>query len=142
MRKKHSTPGKTPPLDLHKLSQWLIIMFIILVGAQIQNLGGKQQNLNPGLNPSIKDDFKYVLSLQSSEAGISNFVVRYVEEPIVWAELLKELEKRFAVLNDKELANTKLSECKQKQNESASLFCERINALANTTDRGQLNTDT
>ena len=83
------------------------------------------------------------MALQSSEAGVSNFVVRYVEEndPIVWADLLKELEKRFSILNDKEVANTKLSECKQKPNESAALFCERINALANITDRGQLNTD-
>lgn len=95
------------------------------------------------LELKINDDFKYVLALQSSEAGVSNFVVRYVEEhdPIVWDDLLKELEKRFSILNDKEVANSKLSECKQKHNESAALFCERINALANITDKGQINTE-
>ena len=94
------------------------------------------------LELKITDALKYILALQSSEAGVSTFVVRYVEQddPIVWDDLLKKLQKRFAVFNDKELANTKLSECKHKPNESAAVFSERINALANITDKGQLNT--
>ena len=96
-----------------------------------------------GIELSLESNRWYILALQSSQEEVSNFIIRYFQNknaPIVWNLFLKDLKNRFGIYREIEHANVQLSGCKQKSNETASMFCERIIELAKVTDADQFDT--
>ena len=72
------------------------------------------------------------IAYQRSVGVVSDFIGRYVQgqEDVTWAGLKGQLKARFGEITDSHQAFALLQKCKQKKDETAALFAERLYGLA------------
>ena len=73
-----------------------------------------------------------IIAYQTSRGPVGGFIQRHLKENVgeTWANLKKELAKRFSDVTDQHVALTLLRQTKQKPNENVQLYAERIMSLA------------